>query len=98
MGRRSAWSSTWEESEGRTYLGVRKMVECLLIGGVGLLEVVHHEVAVAECAPDLSVVLGDVEHTLEELDRLAQPNEENPQRASAADPRLHSPVRNPSSS
>lgn len=78
-------------------LGIRQVIECLLVGRVCLLEIVHHQVAVTwkdennveraasvqwfvervedcrrrtEGSPNLSVVLRDVEHSLEELDGL----------------------------
>lgn len=53
-----------------TDLWVGKMVEGLLIGSVGLLEVVLHEIAVTEGAPDFAVFLPDVERALEEVDGL----------------------------
>lgn len=51
-------------------LGIREVIKRLLVGRVGLLEVVHHKIAVAEGSPDLAVVLRDVEHPLKETDRL----------------------------
>jgi hypothetical protein len=51
-------------------LGVGQEVESLLVGGVGLLQVVLHEVAMAEGTPYLAVVLLKGEHALEVFDGL----------------------------
>ena len=56
--------------ELRILLGVWEEVERLLVGRVGLLQVVLHEVAVAEGTPYLAVVLLEGEDTLEVLDGL----------------------------
>lgn len=45
-------------------LGIRQMVKSLLVGRVGFLKVVHHEVAVAQCSPYLSVGAFNVQDPL----------------------------------
>lgn len=31
------------------------MIQCLLVGRVGLLQIVHHQIAMAKTAPDVAV-------------------------------------------
>lgn len=48
--------------------GVRQVVQGLLVGRVGLLQIVHHEVTMAQAAPDLSIRGLDDEDVPEVLD------------------------------
>jgi hypothetical protein len=52
------------------YLGVRKVVKCLLIGGIGILEIVLHKETVAKGAPYVAVLALKAEHTLKIVDSL----------------------------
>ena len=56
--------------EHETYLGVWEEIECLLVRGIGLLQVVLHEVAVAQCAPYFAILFLESQHTLKVFDCL----------------------------
>lgn len=54
------------------YLWVGQVVQRLLVRPVGLLEVLHHEVAVAQCTPHLAVVGLDAEDACKVVDCLVR--------------------------
>ena len=53
-------------------LGIGEVVEGLLVGRVGLLQIIQHEVAVAQTAPDLSVVRFALEDLVQVLDCIGE--------------------------
>lgn len=50
------------------YFGVAQMVERLLVSRIRLLQFIHHQIAMAQAAPDITIVRIQVQNTLEVLD------------------------------
>lgn len=55
-----------------THLGVAQVVQSLLVGGVGLLQVIHHQVTVTQTAPGLAAGGVQLQDILEVFDGLGE--------------------------
>ncbi len=51
------------------YLWVMKVIKRLLVGTVGLLKIVHHQVAVAEASPYLPIVWIELQNAIDVFHR-----------------------------
>jgi hypothetical protein len=56
--------------EMSAHLWVRKIIKGLLISGIGVLEIVLHQIAVAQGAPDVAVFALEAEDALKVVDGL----------------------------
>jgi hypothetical protein len=55
-----------------THFGVAKMVQSLLVGGICLLQVVHHQVTVTQATPGLTAGRIQLQDVLEVLNSLGE--------------------------